>query len=604
MNDERKYKSIPEMFVELCRKSEDLEKPAFRYKQNGEWTTISHSKLLADVSCLAISIMELGIRKGDRVGIVSENRIEWIISSFAVNMIGAIDVPLFPILTASQEEDIFRDCRATAVIVSNNFQLEKVMEFKDNLKSLRQIIIINDEYDSKDVFVHSFSDLLSRGCSLRSFEERMKLLKAQIDKIQPDDLLTLIYTSGTTGDPKGVMLSHGNLLSNISGTSRVLPDLPNHESLLYLPMCHSYERTAGFYSLFFAGTPIALAESIESVPANILEIRPTMMTTVPKLLETMKKKVYISMDKESKITKDIFNWAVKTGTKKSRLQQRGKSNPFINAQYMIADKLVLSKIRAKLGGRMRLLVSGGAPLPVEAAEFFQAIGITVLQGYGLTEASPVVSATRYDNNELGTIGQPLYNVEIKIAGDGEILVKGPNVMKGYWEDEEATDKAIDPDGWLYTGDIGEYTAKGNLKITDRKKNLFISKGGKNIAPQPIENIIAQSRYIDNCILIGDNREYITALINPNFDQLKVLAEGFGIEFSNNSGLIINPKIVEYIKQEIDFYQKDLSKFERIRKFQLLSEPFTINGGELSPKMSIKRHIVERKYSDLIEMMYR
>ena len=216
----------------------------------------------------------------------------------------------------------------------------------------------------------------------------------------------------------------------------------------------------------------------------------------------------------------------------------------------------------------------------------------------------MVSATRYDNNELGTIGQPLYNVEIKIAGDGEILVKGPNVMKGYWEDEAATDKAIDPDGWLYTGDIGEYTAKGNLKITDRKKNLFISKGGKNIAPQPIENIIAQSRYIDNCILIGDNREYITALINPNFDQLKVLAEGFGVEFANNSELIINPKIVEYIKQEIDFYQKDLSKFERIRKFQLLSEPFTVNGGELSPKMSIKRHIVERKYSDLIEMMYR
>lgn len=604
MKNLKQYKNIPERFLERVILSQNLGKPAFRYKEDKKWVELSHIELHEKVTCLAISLLELGIRKGDRVGIVSENRIEWIISSLAISIIGGVDVPLFPILTSKQIEDTFRDCEATAVIVSNNFQLGKVLEFKDRLSCLRQIIIISDIEEPKDVFVHKFNDLIHRGCSLRTKEERMLLISEQVEKISSNDLITLIYTSGTTGSPKGVMLSHGNLLSNIEGAMALLPDLSIHKSLLYLPLCHSYERIAGFYTLFFSGTEISLAESIESVPANVLEVRPTVITTVPKMLETMKKKVYISIEKEKKIKQVMFNWAVEIGKKKNKLDSERRSNPIVNAQFQIAEKLVLSKIRNKLGGRLNLFVSGGAPMPSDVGHFFQAIGITVLQGYGLTEASPVVSLNSYENNEIGTIGLPLHNLQVRIAEDGEILVKGPNVMQGYWNDIVATNAAIDPDGWLYTGDIGEFTAKGNLKITDRKKNLFVSSGGKNIAPQPIENLICQSRYIDNCLLIGDNREYITALITPNFEQLESLAKGFELQYSNPSELISNSRIINFIKQDIDFYQKDLSKFERIRKFQLLSEPFTVNGGELSPKMSVKRHIVERKYSDLIETMYK
>jgi long-chain acyl-CoA synthetase len=602
--DFQNIKSIPKLFIERCRLSQQFDKPAFRYKRQGQWIDLSHSELLEKVSCFAVSLLELGIRKGDRIGIVSENRIEWIISSLAINLLGAVDVPLFPILTSKQIETIFRDCSVTGVIVSNNFQLAKILEFKDSLDSLRQLIIMNDEYDSKDVFIHQISNLIKHGCELRNKEERTAIINEQIEKIHNDDILTLIYTSGTTGNPKGVMLSHGNLLANIEGSTNAIGDLSHHQSLLYLPLCHSYERLAGFYTVFFSGAVIALAESIESVPANVNEIKPTLMTTVPKLLETMKKKVLISMDKESAITKTVFNWALKIGTKKVRLKSRGKSNPIINAQYALAHKLVFSKIIEKLGGRMNLFVSGGAPMPVEVGEFFEAVGITVLQGYGLTEASPVISINTISNNELGTIGKPLFNVTVRLGEDGEIIAKGPNIMKGYWGDIDSTKAAIDTEGWLYTGDIGIFTERGNLKITDRKKNIFVSSGGKNIAPQPIENLICQSRYIDNCILIGDNREYIAALISPNFEQLKFLANEFGIEFSTLTELISNQKIIKHIKDDIDYYQNDLSKFERVRKFQLLSEPFSVDGGELSPKMSIKRHIVERKYSDLIETMYK
>ncbi len=598
------FNSIPELFLERVALSINLGKSAFRYKKDNVWLELTHAELHQKVTCLALSLMELGIRKGDRIGLVSENRIEWIITSLAISIIGAVDVPLFPILTSKQIEDIFRDCETTAVIVSNNFQLSKVLEFKDRLSCLRQLIIMNEGYESKDVFVHSLNDLIERGCGLRNYNDRMRIISEQISKINPDDLITLIYTSGTTGSPKGVMLSHNNLLSNIEGAMAILPDLSEHRSLLYLPLCHSYERIAGFYTLFFSGAIISLSESIESVPSNVMEVKPTIITTVPKMLETMKKKVYISLEKEPKIKQKLFAWAVSIGDKKAKLTSANKSNPVINAQYKLAEKMVLSKIREKLGGNLNLFVSGGAPMPSEVGHFFQALGINVLQGYGLTEASPVVSLNSYENNEIGTIGLPLHNLTVRIAEDGEILVKGPNVMKGYWGDLEATNAAIDSDGWLYTGDIGEFTQKGNLKITDRKKNLFVSSGGKNIAPQPIENLMCLSRYIDNCLLIGDNREYITALITPNFEQLEQLAKSFELQYSNVNELISNSKIINYIKQDIDFYQKDLSKFERIRKFQLLSEPFTVNGGELSPKMSIKRHVVERKYSDLIETMYK
>ncbi len=598
------FLTISEMFNITCKKW-GKSKVCYRYKENGEWKSLNYEELYDKVSAFAIALMELGIHKGDRIGIASENRIEWIIASFAITQLGAIDVPIFPILTAKQEEYIFSHSEVSAIIVSNNFQLKKVLEFKDNIPSLRHVIVMNKDYDRKNLFVRSMTELIERGESIRNSKEREELLTECCDKITEDDLLTIIYTSGTTGEPKGVMLTHKNVASNVTASIKAFGgDLSKERALSYLPFCHAYERTTGFYALFAGGAEVAIAESIDTVATNLKEIQPTFMTTVPKLLEKVKKKIYLAIEKESSIKKKMFHWAVSVGTKYVRNLLKNQVNPFTTTKYNIADKLVFSKLREKLGGQLRRMYSGGAALPIDVAEFFWALGIKVYEGYGLTEASPVVAVGRDNNIELGTIGTPLDGIEVRLADDGEILVRGPNVMKGYWKDELATQEAIDEDGWLYTGDIAIITEKGNLKITDRKKNIFVSSGGKNIAPQPIENLLCQSKYIDQCVLIGERREYCTALLTPNFEQLKQLANDLGLEYQSEDELIVNQKIIKHIKNEIDFYQKDLSKFEKIRKFSLLSKPFSVETGELSPKMSIKRHIVERNYADIIERMYK
>ncbi|PKL85909.1 MAG: long-chain fatty acid--CoA ligase [Ignavibacteriae bacterium HGW-Ignavibacteriae-1] len=597
-----KYKNIPDMFFQTVR-YHSSEKPAFLYKSDGKYNELTYGELQDRVEKLALGLLELGFHKGDRIGLISENRIEWIIVSFAINLIGAIDVPLFPILSAKQEEDIFTDCGVSAVIVSNQFQLSKILQFKENIASLRHVIVMNDDYDSNELYVKSLKELEERGGKIKNDEARHEHLLQKAAAIQSEDLLTLIYTSGTTGTPKGVMLTHKNILSNIEAVLESIGDLSQDIQLSYLPLCHTYERTGGFLALFSCGALIALAESVETVATNIQEIKPTMMTTVPKLLETVKKKIFLSMEKESGSKRFIFKKAIDIGYRKVLTDQEGKINPMLNLKYKIVDRLVFSKIRAKLGGRMNKFISGGAPISEDVEIFFNACGIRVVQGYGLTEASPIVANNTVKDNEIGTVGKPLDNLELRIAEDGEILVRGPSIMKGYWNDPVGTSLAVDEEGWLYTGDIGEFTMKGNLKITDRKKDIFVSSGGKNIAPQAIENLLSRSRFIDHCVLIGDNREFISALITPNFDQLKDLAVEFGVEYNNLTELIANEKIIAHIKKDIDFYQSDLSKYERVRKFQLLSEAFSVDSGELSPKMSIKRHVVESKYSYLIEMMY-
>lgn len=605
------FSTIPEMFLKVCEKfagdsdaaRKPSQKPAFMFKRQGVYESMTYSELRDKVECFAIGLLDLGVREGDRIGIVSENRVKWIIADFAITAIGAVDVPLFPILTAAQEEYIFKDCNVSAIVVSNNFQLGKVLQFKDKLPSLRHIIVMNNEFDAQDVAVKSMENIIKRGEELKTPDQRRTIFEDACGKVKPDDLLTLIYTSGTTGNPKGVMLTHSNLVSNIYGAMDAFPLYETDVTLSFLPLCHSYERMAGFYTMFAAGATIALSESVESVPANLLLIKPTIMTTVPRLLEKVKKRVYANIANESPAKQKIFNWAVNTGIKYLRKTQEGKSTLLLKPQYNLASKLVFEKIRERMGGNMRLLVSGGAALAPDVHEFFLAIGILVIQGYGLTETSPVVSCTRVSDMEVGTIGKPLYNVEVKLAEDGEILARGPNVMRGYWNDEEATKNAIDPDGWLYTGDVGIMTSKGNIQITDRKKYIFVSSGGKNIAPQPIENLLAQSKFIEHCILIGDSREFCTALITPDFEQLKSLAGELGVLYQTETELIFNDKIVKHIKKDIDYYQKDLSKFERVRRFKLLSQPFSVENGELSPKMSIKRHIVEKKYAAFIEAMY-
>ncbi|MBI5324639.1 MAG: long-chain fatty acid--CoA ligase [Ignavibacteriae bacterium] len=597
------FSTIPEMFIKICNKF-GSDKTAFMLKKNGDYVNVTYEEVRDKVECFAVGLLELGIHSGDRVGIVSENRLEWAIADFAITGIGAVDVPVFPTLAAKQEEYIYNDCEAVAIVVSNNFQLKKILEVKDTIPSLRHVIVMNDDVTSSEIYVKLMSNVIRRGSELRTKEERRNLFEEMALKASPEDLLTLIYTSGTTGNPKGVMLTNKNIVANLIGVKDAIPFDDTDVFLSFLPMCHSYERTAGYYTPICVGATIAFAEAIESVGTNITEVRPTLMTTVPRLLELIRKRIYQNIEKESGIKQRIFHWAVKTGLDYLHSQQEGKNPLGLKSMYLIADKLVFSKIRARTGGRLRLFASGGAALPVDVCEFFLATGITIIEGYGLTESSPVLSVTRHGKIEVGTVGIPLMNVEIKIAEDGEILAKGDNIMKGYWNDPLATNEAIDEDGWLYTGDIGKLTEKGNLKITDRKKSIIVSSGGKNIAPQPIENILSQSPYIEHCVLIGDKRDYITALLTPDFDQLKKLADTFGIKYDSQSELIGNGKIIQTIKNDIDRLQNDFAKYERVRKFKLLSQPFTVENGELTPKLSIKRHVVERKFHYLIEEMYK
>ncbi len=597
------FSTIPEMFIKICNKF-GQNKTAFMYKKDGVYIDVSYEEVRDKVECFAVGLLELGVHSGDRVGIVSDNRLEWAIADFAITGIGAIDVPIFPTLAAKQEEYIYNDCEAIAVVVSNSFQLKKILEVKETIPSLRHVIVMNDDAVSGEIFIKSMSGVIRRGAELRTKEERRNIFEEMAMKVASEDLLTLIYTSGTTGNPKGVMLTNKNIVANLIGVKDAIPFDETDVFLSFLPMCHSYERTAGYYTPICVGATIAFAEAIESVGTNITEVKPTLMTTVPRLLELIRKRIYQNIEKESGLKQKIFHWAVKTGLDYLHAQQHGKNPLGLKSLYLIADKLVFSKIRARTGGRLRLFASGGAALPVDVCEFFLATGITIIEGYGLTESSPVISVTRHGKIEVGTVGIPLINVEIKIAEDGEILAKGDNIMKGYWNDPVATNEAIDEDGWLYTGDIGKLTDKGNLKITDRKKSIIVSSGGKNIAPQPIENILSQSSFIEHCVLIGDKRDYITALLTPDFDQLKKLADTFGIKYDSPSELIGNEKIIQTIKNDIDRLQTDFAKYERVRKFKLLSQPFTVENGELTPKLSIKRHVVERKFNYLIEEMYK
>ncbi len=597
------YKTVPEMFSKICDKYNE-QKPAYYFKKDGKYVAFTYSALRDSVERFAVGLLDLGIKKGDRVGIVSENRIEWIVADFALTSIGAVDVPIFPTHTAKQEEYIFNNCGAKTIIVSNNYQLKKILEVRENLSELEQIIVMNKDFPEGDSSIISMTDIMKTGTRIMTPIERRKKLNKIREEILPGDLLTLIYTSGTTGVPKGVMLTNENVITNVNQLINTGLIDESDTFLSYLPLCHAYERTTGYYTAFGMGSNMALAESIETVGLNLTEVKPTILTTVPRLLEIIKRKIITNMEKEPKTKRKIFYWAMDVGQQYLDAKKKNIVSIPLKSKYMLADRLVYSKIRERTGGRLKKFVSGGAALPEDVGNFFMAVGLIVIEGYGLTEASPVVSVTRLDNVEIGTIGKPLSDMELKFAPDGEILIRGRNVMKGYWNDPEGTAESIDADGWLYTGDIGTMTEKGNLKITDRKKNIIVNSGGKNIAPQHIENTLSQSIYIEHVLLVGDRREFLTALITPDYEQLRKLAVELGITYEKPSELITNEQIINTIKKDIDRLQSDLAKYERVRKFKLLSEPFSVESGELTPKLSVRRHIVEKKYSDFIEEMYR
>ncbi|MCE2502738.1 MAG: long-chain fatty acid--CoA ligase [Chlorobi bacterium] len=609
------FSTIAEMFRVVTSKMSGQKSNAFLVKKDGNYHSISYDRLYHDVEALGLGLRSLGFSRGDHIGLMSENRPEWVLTDFACACIGVADVPIFPILTPEQVAHVFNNANAAAVVCSNKYQLGKLLKVIDHIPSLLYVVVMQsdglEEVDTRglgSVSIITLEDVIAKGRAIA--ESSPDQLDELIKRVQPDDLLTLIYTSGTTGNPKGVMLTHRNLVANIAGAAAVMPIDDTDVVLSYLPLCHSFERMAGFYACFACGVTIAFAESIDTIVANLSEVRPTLMTTVPRFLERFKSRVENQARKKSEREQKVFNWAIETGRKRfSAIEKKGKAGFLLNQKYALADRLVFSKIRERTGGRLRFFVSGGAALPRDVGEFVFGIGLNVIEGYGLTESSPVITVNPEQKPKLGTVGFPLPNVEVKIAGDGEILARGDNVMPGYYNNPDATAEAIDNNGWLHTGDIGEFDSDGYLRITDRKKHLFVSSGGKNIAPGPIEDLLSSSPLIGQIILIGDDRPYLSALIVPDFDVLAEILhkEGEMAGDPNNpearKAMVEAEATLTLIEANIRHLQRELSAFERIRRFEILWEEFTVENGMMTPTLKVKRKEVLKRYADLIERMY-
>jgi long-chain acyl-CoA synthetase len=573
---------------------------AFQRKVAGKYQAVSSVEFGTMASYAALALQKLGLRPGDRAALLAENRLEWAVSDFGILLSAAVNVPIYPTLLPEQILYILQNSGAKFVLCSTQEQVEKILQIRHNLEDLKEIVLMDGE--STEPGVMSFQDLLSLGEA--QYEDQKDAFEELALSVEADQVCSFIYTSGTTGDPKGVMLTHGNIVSNINASKSLIECDSSDVSLSFLPLSHIFERMAGYYFMLDAGASIAYAESIETVPQNLLEVHPTIMISVPRLYEKMYARILDTALSGSSIKKNLFFWAKRTGERWAELDIEKKAvSGGLRFFYKIAAKLVFSKLQTKTGGSLRFFVSGGAPLNADIAKFFYAAGLPILEGYGLTETSPVISANFLHDMRLGTVGKTLPGIEVKIADDGEILTRGPNVMKGYYRNEEATRESISPDGWFATGDIGEFDKDGFLKITDRKKDLIVTAGGKNIAPQPIENKFKTDKFISECVLIGDRRSYVTALLVPNYENLLKYARENEILFTSQAGLVAEPLIRQMYQDRVDEFNERLSSFEQIKKFAILDHELSLEGGELTPTLKVKRNRVEASYQEIIDSLY-
>ncbi len=590
--------TLTELFFTSVERYADNRPTALRAKIAGEWRSITHRDLARRVVAVAVGLKELGIRPGDRISILSETRPEWAIADYACLCAQAADVPIYPTLTAKQTEYILKDSGAIGVFCSTAEQVAKVLEIRGALPALRYLIVFDAA--AKRDGVMTLDELEAKGQATLGKYPR---LKEEAIAISPDALATLIYTSGTTGDPKGVILSHKNIWSNVQGGLQAMPLGPTDECLAMLPLSHVYERMVD-YTLLAAGVIINYAESFDKVAANLQEVRPTIVLSVPRLYEKVYARVLENALSGSGLKRRIFFWARKTGDDWATRRLAGQPIPTgLAIKRKIADRLVFAKLRARTGGRIRYFISGSAPLSAEIAKFFYSAGLPVLEGYGLTETSPVLTLNPYDRPRIGTVGIAFPEVKLKFAEDGEILAQGPNVMAGYYNKPEATAEAIDKDGWFHTGDIGEMDADGYLKITDRKKDLIKTAGGKFIAPQPIENQVKLSKFVANAVLLGDKRKFSILLVVPNFEALEPWGHAQGLGGLSRRELIGHPLVQQKLDNEVQGMLSDVARFERPKRIMLLEQDFTIESGELTPTLKVKRRVVEKNYQRAIDAAY-
>ena len=572
---------------------------ALQVKLGGSYKPISHSEVADRVRHAARGLSSLGVRRGDRVAILSENRPEWAIADFACLTGGMTDVPIYPTIPPDQIAYILKDSGAVAIFVSNKEQAEKIRQIRDGIPTLKSIIGFDEIPGLTNM---SIAELEKRGAqgeskiSIAAYREDALLTK-------PDDLATIIYTSGTTGEPKGVMLTHDNIYSNVAASRTKIPFEGDDTALSFLPLSHIFERMGGHYLMFATGTSIAYAESIDTVPVNLAEVKPTIVLSVPRLYEKMYARILETALTGGFLKKKIFFWARGVAERWANEKLAGREPTGLLAkQYGLAQKLVFSKLKARTGGRLRYFVSGGAPLSPEINKFFYAAGLVILEGYGLTETSPVIAVNTPDNFRIGTVGKPIDGVEVKIASDGEIMTRGPHVMKGYYNKPDATRESIEPDGWFHTGDIGELR-DGFLAITDRKKDIIVTAGGKNIAPQPLENKVKTNKYVAQAVMLGDKRKFPSMLIVPNFDQLEKWAMRHNIIWTDRAQLLRMPTIQAKIEKEVNKELSGAAHFEIPKKIGLLEHDFSIESGELTPTQKVKRRTIDKNYKQLIDSLY-
>lgn len=595
--------TIAELFYESCRRGVP---DALAFKQDGVFHPISHDELMDSVERLALALRARGLRGGDHVAIISENRPEWAIIDYACAISGMPSVPVYPTLNGPQSAFVLRNSGARWVFCSTSDQVQKVLGQLAELDGLEHIVMMDDGPAPESPKLLRWSRLLQEGQAL---DGRRAEVRAWAAQRRPDDLLTLIYTSGTTGDPKGAMLTHGNVVSNILASVPVLDIRQGDRSLSFLPLSHIFERMAGSYSLLYAGASVYYAESVATVVQDLQIARPTILIAVPRIYEKIYASVRDSVGASSLVKRFIFHWAMLAGRLSLPYVFANQPPPlWIRFQLWWSRLLVFRKILAKTGGNLRFGVSGGAPLSPMLLEFFCSIGLPVIEGYGLTETSPVICFNRIGEITPGKVGRPIYEQWegkpfVRIAADGEILCRGPNIMLGYWRSEKATAEAIDAEGYFHTGDIGEFDEQGRLRITDRKKDLIVTSGGKNVAPQPIEERLKTDKYIVQAVLIGDKRNYVTALLVPNFGNLRRWAGYKGLEAGSDRELATRPEVMAKLLQRVERVNADLANYERIKKIAVLDAELTLEGGHLTPSLKVKRRVVNQVFAAQIEAMY-